>query len=267
MNILENNSASLNEIIFENRNKSYGAFVIRSNYDHTLLKSLGIMVTIFMSVISIALVLNNTTPEEKILDTGTNIPIPEKLYKVELDITPLKKTETVLPKQQSTSLLKTIAVSTNLKDHPIEKEKEITQTLDSPNNSEGKTNNSTGTDGKADGAKDPGEGTGSSENIKPAEPIMAPDVLPSFNLGPFLQKNLRYPEMAKEAGISGKVIVNFIIDEEGNILKATILKGIGAGCDEEALRVIKLMPKWTPGMNNGKPVKVSFNQVIVFRLQ
>ncbi|MEO8761773.1 MAG: energy transducer TonB, partial [Bacteroidia bacterium] len=74
-------------------------------------------------------------------------------------------------------------------------------------------------------------------------------------------------EMAREADISGKVYVNFIIDENGNVLKSTILNGIGYGCNEEALRVIKLMPKWTPGMNNGKRVKVSFNQIIYFMLK
>ena len=92
--------------------------------------------------------------------------------------------------------------------------------------------------------------------------------MPSFdNMASFLHKNLKYPTMAISENISGRVVVNFIIDETGNVEKATILKGIGYGCDEEALRVIKLMPKWNPGMVKGKPVKVSFSLPIVFRLQ
>jgi protein TonB len=63
------------------------------------------------------------------------------------------------------------------------------------------------------------------------------------------------------------VAVNFIVDEEGKIIETKIIHSVGFGCDEEALRVIKLMPKWKPGLMNGKPVKVSFNQVITFRLQ
>ncbi len=259
-NILENNVNGLNEIIFENRNKSYGAYTIRSMYTNTIVKSLGITVLIFASVSIIALMISNTTPEDKVLDTGTNI-IPEIIYNVDVDISPLKKIEATSPKQDAGSISKTMIVSTIIKDNPTEQVKDQIETTDSPN-----------TLGKKTDMTEPGKGTNSDTkepgtSLQPAEPMLAPDVLPTFNLGPFLQKNLRYPEMAKEVGVSGRVIVNFIIDEEGNIIKATILKGIGAGCDEEALRVIKLMPKWNPGMNNGKPVKVSFNQSIVFRLQ
>jgi len=92
--------------------------------------------------------------------------------------------------------------------------------------------------------------------------------MPSFpGMAKFLRDNLVFPRTALENDISGKVAVNFVVDEEGKIIQTKILKGVGYGCDEEALRVIKLMPKWKPGIKDGKPVKVSFNQVFVFRLQ
>lgn len=96
---------------------------------------------------------------------------------------------------------------------------------------------------------------------------LAPDVLPYLpNLSKFLSDNLNYPAEARENRISGKVAINFIVDEEGNIIETKIIHSVGFGCDEEALRVIKLMPKWKPGLMHGKPVKVSFNQAITFQL-
>ncbi len=72
----------------------------------------------------------------------------------------------------------------------------------------------------------------------------------------FVQKNLKYPAAARRMGIEGKVYVQFIINEKGEITNIEILKGIGAGCDEEVLRVMKKAPNWTPGKQRGEPVKV-----------
>ncbi len=82
----------------------------------------------------------------------------------------------------------------------------------------------------------------------------------------FLSENIKYPELAKEKGIMGTVFVSFVVDEFGTVKDAKILRGIGGGCDEEALRVVKLMPKWKPGKQSGKPVNVAFNMPIKFML-
>jgi len=85
-------------------------------------------------------------------------------------------------------------------------------------------------------------------------------------LAKFLQSNIVYPAEAKKLGIEGKVYLNFVIDEQGNVTNVKLLRGIGGGCDEEAIRVVKLMPKWIPGEQAGKPVKVMFNLPIAFKL-
>ncbi len=82
----------------------------------------------------------------------------------------------------------------------------------------------------------------------------------------YLSRNLVYPVKAQEAGIQGKVIVRFIVDNEGRLSDAKVMKGIGGGCDEEALRVIRNMPKWKPAKQNGRSVKVYYSQPISFRL-
>lgn len=80
-----------------------------------------------------------------------------------------------------------------------------------------------------------------------------------------LQKKIRYPAIAIDAGIEGRVIVQFIINEQGEVYNPTIIRGIGAGCDEEALRVIKLA-KFRPGMQRGKAVSVRYTIPISFKL-
>ncbi len=82
----------------------------------------------------------------------------------------------------------------------------------------------------------------------------------------YLQENIKYPQMARESGIQGTVYVTFVVEPSGNITNIKILRGIGGGCDEEASRVVSLMPKWVPGKQRGKSVRVQFNMPIRFVL-
>lgn len=82
----------------------------------------------------------------------------------------------------------------------------------------------------------------------------------------FLQENIKYPQMARESGIAGTVYVTFVVERDGNVTDVKVMRGIGGGCDEEAIRVIKAMPKWNPGKQRGKPVRVQFNMPIKFTL-
>ncbi len=83
----------------------------------------------------------------------------------------------------------------------------------------------------------------------------------------YLAKHIKYPPLAKESGIQGKVFINFVVEPDGSVSNVKVLRGIGGGCDEEAVRVVKNMPKWKPGMQRGKPVRVSFTLPVRFTLQ
>lgn len=83
----------------------------------------------------------------------------------------------------------------------------------------------------------------------------------------YLSENIKYPEQAKKENIQGKVYMRFVVEKDGSIVDAEILRGIGGGCDEEALRVVNAMPKWEPGKQKGTPVRVQYNLPIVFKLQ
>ncbi len=82
----------------------------------------------------------------------------------------------------------------------------------------------------------------------------------------FVYKEIKYPNRARSMGIDGRITVQFIIDKDGSLTNFVILKGIGAGCDEEVLRVLKLAPKWKPGKQRGRPVRVKMALPITFRL-
>jgi len=114
--------------------------------------------------------------------------------------------------------------------------------------------------------------------LEPEEPDSAPKIFmvveeqPVFPGGEetrvnFLRENMSYPMKARESGIQGTVFVTFVIEKDGSITNAQILQGIGGGCDEEALRVTKMMPNWTPGKQKGQPVRTQFTMPIRFALR
>ncbi len=82
----------------------------------------------------------------------------------------------------------------------------------------------------------------------------------------FMAENIKYPQEAKTKGVTGVVFVAFIIEKDGSVSNVSVLRGVGAGCNEEAMRVVGKMPKWKPGENKGKPVRVEFNLPVKFKL-
>jgi protein TonB len=83
----------------------------------------------------------------------------------------------------------------------------------------------------------------------------------------FLSENIKYPVIAQENGIQGRVICNFVVERDGSITDVQVVRGVDPSLDKEAVRVIQSMPRWKPGMQRGKPVRVRFTLPVVFRLQ
>jgi TonB family protein len=126
-----------------------------------------------------------------------------------------------------------------------------------------------------------GQPTKSDKKADAGKPDMKPDKngvyqiveeMPEFPGGvealmDFVAKNVVYPQEAMDKEISGRVFVSFIVEKDGSVNEVEVKKGIGGGCDDEAVRVIKAMPKWEPGKQEGKPVRVSYMMPITFKLQ
>ena len=83
----------------------------------------------------------------------------------------------------------------------------------------------------------------------------------------YLYQNIKYPAMARENSITGTVVLEFIVDEKGKVSKPNVLRDIGGGCGQAALKAIKDMPSWTPGRQNARPVKVLMRIPVKFHLE
>ena len=95
--------------------------------------------------------------------------------------------------------------------------------------------------------------------------------MPQFPGGPsalfeYLSNNLQYPVVAEENGVQGRVIVFFIVEKDGFISNAKVVKSVDSSCDKEAIRLVESMPNWIPGKQNGEPVRVKYTVPVTFRL-
>lgn len=110
------------------------------------------------------------------------------------------------------------------------------------------------------------------EEVSETEVFTIVEEMPAYpggdaKLYEYLGKNIKYPQIARESGIQGRVFVNFVVEPDGSVSNVKVMRGIGGGCDEEAVRVIKTMPKWKPGKQRGKAVRVTYTIPVVFKLQ
>ena len=110
------------------------------------------------------------------------------------------------------------------------------------------------------------------QDIQEQEIFQTVEEMPYFpggeaKLMEYIGKNVKYPQNARETGIQGRVFIGFVIEPDGSISNVKLLRGIGGGCDEEAMRVVMSMPNWVPGKHRGKPVRVSHQIPVFFRLQ
>ena len=254
------------DIIFENRNKVYGGYELLKNYTRRIKKAglfafLGIGSFVLFSFIAT----HSNGKNNHAINTGgvviTDIMLPE-LPKEQI----LPPKPTTPPPPPAPTKVFTVPIIT---DELINADAEMPKVEELAHASAG-LSNSKG-DSTFEGSM-PGTGTRPvvAHIIEPPAPAVFTVVeqMPEFNgdLSKYLSANVQYPEPARNGGIEGRVAIQFVVNEDGAITDVKLTRGIGGGCDEEALRVIKSMPKWKPGKNNGKHVKVYYTQAISFRL-
>ncbi len=249
---------SLEEMVFKNRNQQYGAFYLRTRYQKYVTIALLIGIFIIVAVITYPVIAsyvnkNRMIAEDKSVETEIlNMPKedqpppppppppPEALEQKVKFTAPVVVNDTV---EEGLATQDELANKPSTELPPPEEEIKIEETK-----------------------------TEVIEQAAPAEIFTVVEEQPAFPGGEearikFLQDNIKYPEEAKELGVQGKVFVTFVVEVDGSITDVKVLRGIGAGCDEEAIRVVKSMPKWVPGKQRGVPVRVQFNLPIKFTLQ
>lgn len=269
------NSSEWCDLIFEGKNKQYGAYRLRGSSSKRHIAAF-IVVLLFAGFLSalpglISVVKNLTTPAVSMEDTFelSNIPIDEQVPEENIikqetapPPPPLKTTVQFVPP--------TIAKDEEVKDDDAMKSQEDLNA----NKIQISVADVKGTDDK--------HGIDIAElkehkvivEEKPADdkPFVTVEQMPTFPGGEaemhrFIGENLKYPVVAQEAGIQGRVTIRFVVTKTGAISDVTVIRGIDPACDKEAVRVVKAMPKWIPGKQNGLNVPVYFTLPIVFRLK
>ena len=262
-------------LVFENRNQSYGAYVLRKESGNYLTKAL--LIASFFFIVSTMLLPASFWWNVKEVASNITLEKPdETIYELELIEVPKKLESLVkLTPAASTEKFKQIEYTTPnvVPDQLVTTEPPTTDALSSAVIS---TNTIEGpsfglTNALAVSNLTDGDGTGVEANPDVLLNSGGVEVLPEFPGGmaawsKFLSKNLRYPSIAQENGVIGRVTVSFVVERNGEMSTIKVLRGIGAGCDEEAIRVIKKSPIWKPGMQNGKAVRVSYVIPIVFQM-
>lgn len=258
------------DLVFDKRNKEYGAYNIRQHYAENLTRAL---------LISVAVVVGGAVA----LGAAIKVEPKETVPVVVVDLTkipkstPPKKEEPVkaeLEKPKAAKPKKTIAfppmVATAdpaVVDPPTldELDKVVvgSTNVDGPDNGPKSALPETSTSSGPGG----GDVTESSEPLSPGVLSVLPAPVGGTDAWTkFLKKNMRYPDQAIDAEKSGKVWISFVIEKDGTLTDIKVMKGAGYGMDEEALRVLKKAPAWTPGIQHGKPVRVAFTLPINFSL-
>jgi protein TonB len=256
---------SWEDLVFDGRNKEFGAYALRKMYDHVLVKSFIMavlaLVMIFTTQYWGQLFAKDLDPEVASVKTikYTELAAPpmiEKIQPPKMDLPPPVKTvvKYLPPKVTEKEVLEEEAMPT------VEEIKE---------NATGAVN----VEGTGDVVLDETpvvtgyNGDNGDANkvftIVEESPIFEGGIQAMYD---FISKNTQYPKQAQRMGIEGTVYISFIVSNTGKITNITVAKSLGGGCDEEAMRVIGLMPEWTPGKQGGRAVNTSFMLPFKFRL-
>lgn len=267
---------TLDDIVFEHRNRAYGAYELRKSYHVVLRKAVllgvGFAIIGFGSSFAYLKMHKKVVPDIVAIDlTTTVLSTPEEVKPpIEEEPAPPPPPPPVEKQLEVTAFLLPTAVDNALPETILPPQSELTNVV-------------IGTKDVA-GVKTEGLPIVEEPPILPAigeaitagfvednAPFTRVEMMPEFEGGnkkmyQWLSKNLNYPSAAVRANVQGKVFLNFIVEKDGSITEVKVLKGIGFGCDEEAMRVVKAMPHWKAGRQNGQAVRVAYTIPITFQL-
>ncbi|HEX5001931.1 MAG TPA: TonB family protein [Bacteroidia bacterium] len=268
MNFMQSKSSIFSpgwtNLVFEELNKHYGAYILRRLHRHIL--GTAILITlIVLSGFLIALFIYNSVhsysgPLYSVIPKGQiEFTAPPPVTFIPEVHEPVKQLVTAKPKEITNPVVVAKLPDDVSKPDPIPDDLLNQISL-------------TGTSGTLDNQSSVEAAiSGIASAAVQHNNIIIPDVFPSFKGGPealskYLKNNIRYPEIAKRNNTTGIVYVAFTVNANGSVTDIEISKGIGSGCDEEAMRVVKLMPDWKPGRQAGMAVPVRFNLPIKFSI-
>ena len=261
------------DIIFQARNRAYGAFDLRRNYRPTLTRALGLGVGLFLLGLSAPTLYarlwpSNFVDSNQLMNEVTLTNIAEPPAEKPIPLPPVEQAPAVNTVRNLPLVVMPEAdvVEDNLPP-TTEQLKDATSGIE--------TVEGTG-DVEVIAAPETTAPTAIEKAVeveaKTEEPFTVVEQQPEYPGGlealrSFLGNNLKYPRAAASAGVAGRVYVSFVVNTDGSLTDLHVVKGIGFGCDEEAVRVMQKMPRWRPGKQSGRAVRVKYNLPISFTLE
>ncbi|MBK6571288.1 MAG: energy transducer TonB [Saprospiraceae bacterium] len=264
---------AMDDIVFENRNKTYGAYFLRRLYDKNMNRAIligSVLAILLVSTPMILKALRELMPTDK-----EDLSLQEIILTDPPPIDPKNPPPPPPPKIDPPPIkdqIKFIPPKV-MKDEEVKEEEPPPPTIEEIKDKDISTENRKGEEGGVDASLvEAPPPPVMEEEKKEEEPAKFVEQMPEFPDGAaammkYIQSNLNYPAIARENDIQGTVVVQFVVTKSGDITKVTIPRGIGGGCDEEAARVVRSMPNWKPGKHNGKVLSVSFTLPIKFKLE
>jgi protein TonB len=256
------------DLVFSNRFQEFGAYTLRRDYDKSLSSAFLITFGIFSLLIASPLLWNFLHQPEK---EGSFINTDPEYVVIPVDLTPQPianppKTEPTSPPSKPSG--PTVQFTTPIVTDRDSSDFSLTQQQLKDLQTGQKTDEGDST-GSTDPFPDPLVTGGGGVNDKILTWVQEMPVFPGGEeaMLNYLARNIRYPESARTNGLSGIVYLKFIVGTDGEIGGIEVIRGIGGGCEEEAVRVVKKMPRWRPGKQNGQAVRVQFNLPVNFKLR
>ena len=249
----------MDDLVFENRNQEYGAYVLRKQYLENVYKGLFVTIIVALIIIFFPAMLKFFKSDE----LTDKAPLRKLVYSELTAPPPIDKPKPPPPQIQLPKLQKVIKFVP-----PKVVKESVTEEV--PTIKELRENETAAV--AVDGVQEVIFDEPAAEVVEEADEVyMVVEQQPEFEGGyeamlAFIKKNMIYPANARRMQIDGTVHVSFIVSKTGEISEVKVLRGIMTECDNEAVRVVKMMPPWKPGKQNGKPVFVRFIMPIKFRL-
>jgi len=254
------NVPSFDDLVFENRNKEYGAYKIRKKYNRTVLWAM-LVGTIIISTAIITPYVMASVSQKRIQKVEKAVQAQmENLDQPREEIAPPPPPPP--PPAEAQAQVKYVAPV--VVDSVKAEDKTELATIDD-------VKETVTDEAVVEVVEEVKEEV--QEEVKEEEVFLVVEEMPSFGTGDanefrtYVSANMKYPEVAAENGIQGRVFVQFVVEPDGSITNVRVIRGVDPSLDKEAIRVVQSSPKWNPGKQRGKPVRVSFTFPITFVLQ
>ena len=264
------------DLVFEGKNQSYGAYQLRKNTGVRNLKAILVMFAAFIIIAAIVYakvsIENYIAAQNAAIEADVELAslAEKKEAKVE------KKDEPEVEKIEIERVKSSVAFTVP----EIKKDDEVKEDQEMKSQEELQETNTAIGAFTVEGNDETAEVKHVEEKIAEPEPVKEEETkvfdvveqMPSFPGGPsalmqYLSSNIKYPVVAEENGVQGRVVCTFVVEKDGSITDVRVIKSVDPSLDKEAVRVVKGMPKWIPGKQNGSAVRVKYTVPVTFRLQ